>query len=283
MKSLFAGALLALAACMAMPATASSSKQQIDASMLLSGNITVSPDGSVQSYGIDQSGKVPAAVMQLLAKTIPRWRFQPVLRNGQPVAAMANMSLRIVATPQGNHRYNIAVAGTRFGDPSNGTIVSLLRTNIGPMYPREAIKERVSGTTYLIVQVDRQGHVTKAAAEQVNLRIVGPNILMKRWRKLLADASVKWIMKRAFKVPTTGPEATKDHWLVRVPVTFRIRGPSSPRIASYGEWSPYAPGPRATIPWAQAELHTAESPDAMPDHGVQLAGASLHRIEPPQS
>lgn len=62
-------------------------RKQVELSMLLSGNIVVEKDGSVGSYTVDQREKIPPGVLQLLESNVPKWQFEPVLVDGQPVRA----------------------------------------------------------------------------------------------------------------------------------------------------------------------------------------------------
>lgn len=70
-------------------------------------------------------------------------------------------------------------------------------------------------------------------------------------------------MKWRYDVPTVGPEAAKDHWIVVVPVVYSIAG-SAP--VSYGKWHAYVPGPERNVPWARDNAN-ADS-DAVTEDGA---------------
>jgi len=44
-----------------------------------------------------------------------RWRFEPVLLDGKPVAAKAPMSMRVVASKRDDGNYNIGIRSAYFG------------------------------------------------------------------------------------------------------------------------------------------------------------------------
>src|SRR3546814_13701374 len=66
-------------------------REQTEASMLLTGKISINADGSVAGYEILQADKVPDYVLSNLAEWVPDWRFKPVLVGGKAVPARATM------------------------------------------------------------------------------------------------------------------------------------------------------------------------------------------------
>lgn len=63
--------------------------------MLLTGTIVVGPDGSMKSYELDKTDKIPANITALVSNATQQWHFDPVTRDGQAVTAKARMSLQI--------------------------------------------------------------------------------------------------------------------------------------------------------------------------------------------
>ena len=111
----------------------------------------------------------------------------------------------------------------------------------------------VSGEVFLVLQIGRDGHVTQAAARQVNLYRLTDDPA--HFRKILARASLKAARSWQFKIPTVGPEAAKQHWLVQVPVNYTLE--NRPRDACGAipcsrqyAWRAYVPGPVRDIPWS---------------------------------
>ena len=255
--------------------------------MLLTGSITVTPQGAVQSYTVEKSASLPAPVQRLLVQNVPHWRFQPVISNGQAVAAKTAMHLRIVASPTDKDHYALRIASEWFGDPAGHGGLSY-KNRTPPLYPERALMDRVSGTVYLIAHINRQGQFDKVATEQVDLRVRGPETLMRLWRKVLADASVQavshWTLNVPAKgMPAEGPLAHHKDWIVRVPISYSIRGYDTPQAHRYGQWTAYIPGPREKIPWLKPNAFDPDNADALPDNGLYLAQQSLHLLATPKS
>jgi len=251
-------------------------RERVEASMVVTGSIGVTPQGTVLGYTLDQPQKLPPPVVDLIARTIPRWTFQPVLRGGKPVAAKAGMRLRVVARPMGEGRFQIDLRSAWFGDPGQGIKRDKAEQ---PRYPMQAIRGRVEGTVYLVLRLDRAGRVSDAAAEQVNLRVIAGDLEMKRWRELFAKATVD-----AAKAWTFSPADPSDHALyrdVRVPVTYRLNtsGTSPADESTYGQWQTYVPGPLEPVPWSDADRMLSGGVDALPDDGVYGA-PSLSLLTP---
>lgn len=248
-------------------AAASAAEPHLQASMVVTGTITVNPDGSVKDYTLHDPDGLPPAVRQIVQATVPAWQFVPVVENGAPVTAEAGMSLRVVADWPSIHakQATIRVIGAAFGCdarsrarlpdecPPDSTIAS--RSRKPPRYPLDAVRARVGGEVFLVLEVGRDGHVLQAAARQVNLYSLTDQ--QARFREMLANASIEAARGWTFKVPAAGPDAERDHWVVTVPINYMIGHPRthtgtllrsrSPRAQN--EWKAYVPGPVRIIPW----------------------------------
>lgn len=252
-----------------------STRASVEASMLVTGTIGITPQGTVLAYTLDHPEKLPPAVADLIGKNVPRWMFEPVLRDGKPVAAKAKMSLRVVATPVSDGNFKLAVRSAYFGDPAQG-----LKTHefIGPRYPMQAIRSRVEGTVYLVLRIDRAGKVTDEAAQQVNLRVIARDKEMEYWRGLFAKASLD--AARQWTFTAADPS---DHALyrdVRVPVSYQLTESfSTPRKPHYGQWEAYVPGPLEPVPWSDEDRMLTGGADALPGDGVYGA-PSLSLLTP---
>ncbi|WP_049622225.1 energy transducer TonB [Frateuria defendens] len=252
-------------------------RKRVEASMLVTGSIVVAPDGSVQSYALDQPEKLPPAVVELVGKSAPQWRFRPVQVDGRPATAKAAMSLRVVADQLGGDRYTVSIRDTRFGQDAPGERPAL-QDRRAPAYPREAVMARVSGTVYLLLRVGRDGRVEDEAAEQVNLGAVASDNELAHWRQVLAQAALGAARGWHFEPPTAGPRAGAKEWVVRVPVAFRLRERGA-GLPGYGQWEAYVPGPREPVPWLHQK--PVAGGDALPDGGVYLVGGDLQLAAPP--
>lgn len=270
--ALFAGAAVA-----AKPSDAS---QQIEASMVVTGSINVEPDGSVSGYKLDRPEKLPQGVVDLVAKAVPAWAFEPVLVGGKAVPARAKMSLLVFARQLAPERYEIGIRSANFGDEGRaraaGESTSAKKMD-PPRYPSEAGRLGVSGIAYVVVRIGRDGRVEDAMIEQVNLKTMGSPEQMAAWRDGFAKASLAAARKWTFHPPTVGEEVDAPYWLARVPTDYETRGTSE---VAYGKWNMYLPGPRTLVPWQDIEQSSASSPDATDGSGVYSLRQSLHLLTP---
>jgi hypothetical protein len=258
-------------------------KRSVEASMLVTGEIAVNPDGSVYGYSLDHRDKLPTTVVNLIGQTLPGWKFTPVKVNGKPELAKASMSLRIVAKQVDATHDAISVEGAAFGADaaeSSGTsqcanaacLTYLARRP--PDYPRNLVNDLVSGTVYLVLEVDRQGRVAQVAVEQVDLRRIADGATLGRWRRELGDVSLAAARKWTFQVPQAGPGDGSDHWIVFIPVNYAIDVVGQTKKIGepdYGQWDAYVPGPVNSIPWAEeqrSQVATKRNADAIPDNGT---------------
>lgn len=240
-----------------LPAVAAAAEPHVQASMIVTGTITVDTDGSVGGFTLRDQDALPPGVVRLLHQSIRGWQFEPVMAAGKPVTAKAGMEVRVVADSVDADHTVLRIAGANFGCdiyrvknllpgacPPNAMIRYARR--IQPMYPPEAVRDGVSGIVYLVLEIDRDGNVARAEATQVNLyhRVAYPE----RGRKILADSARAAAVKWKYVMPTTGPDAGKDHWVVRVPVSYAFPGAQPDR--GNGHWRAYIPGPVKDVPWA---------------------------------
>lgn len=267
-------ALLLTALCMGVAAQAGNTlaaRKQVESSLLLKGTITIARDGSVLSHTLDSTEELGDKLTKFVDGSIDKWHFEPVEVDGHAVIATVPMSLRLIAKPTNDGNMSVAITSTHFGNsegahPSGG--VARRDRLVPPEYPEAALRVGGKGEVYLIAQVGRDGSVINVDAEQVNLRVIGTERDMAMMRKLFTDAAVKAARRWTFTPPTTGVSANKDSWLVRVPVVFVI-GSKGTQAIKQGQWDSYVPGPRNMhMPWAQEQLRTAGSPDALPEGGV---------------
>lgn len=280
MKRWLLGLLCVLLSGAALAAGPTEVRKRIQASMLLTGSIVVAPDGSVRSYAIDKAEKLPSAVSELIANSIPHWKFEPTLLDGKPVAAKAKMSLRLVAKPVGDDNYSISISGTQFGQDAPGESISY-KDRVAPTYPYQAVQARVSGTVYLVLRVGRQGRVQEAEAEQVNLAVVANDLELERWRKVLARSALMAARKWTFNLPRSGEHMNDEYWIAWVPVTYSLRVFGERPVYEYGKWEAYVPGPRQLVPWIDDPRLLSGSVDALPEGGIHLLGRDGLRLITP--
>lgn len=264
--------------CMVLPMLGLAAEPRIEGSMLVTGTITVNPQGGVQSYAVQDLDKLPPAVQQIIQTTVSRWQFVPINADGKAVTAEAGMSLRIVADMVDAQHATIRIAGAAFGcdarPKSNlpgecpaGTAVRYAHRD-PPSYPMDALQARVGGEVFLVLQIGRDGRVSQAAVRQVNLYSVTD--WPAHYRKALANATLRAGSKWQFSIPTTGPNAAKDHWVVQVPINYTLGPCCSAPTHRYGQWNAYLPGPVQDVPWAHENVSGASrtSADAIVSGGL---------------
>lgn len=287
-KRVLLGGLLALFSVVALAAGPGAVRKQAEASMLVTGDVLIQPDGTVSGWDLDQRDKLPAAVVGLVEKSASTWRFEPVMVDGVARKARARMSLRVVAerVEGDDESYRITIQGSHFGGEAEdageqealASTDRLYRIKMGPpRFPEAAFHAGATGTVYLVLRIDRSGAVTDVIAEQVNLRVAGSEAQMKQLRKMFGQSAVAAARKWTFRPPTTGEGADDAFYSVRVPVDYRFQGD---KVAGYGEWEAYIPGPRAEIPWREQAVDPNETPDALVAGGVYQDGDGLKLLTP---
>lgn len=273
-KALFA-ALLAIVATAAQAAT----RQAIESSAVVNGTLVLAKDGTVQAAVIDDPAQYGQPIANLVHNAALQWRFQPVLRDGEPVVAKSSLHARVVLKQMPDGNYSARIKGVTFGDDDANSTDELQYTkgNVQkiPHYPEAAISARVQGTVYLSVHVDRTGHVVQAAAEQVNLDDIGPDAVLRQYREILAKASLDAARKWTFVIPTTGRLAKRDNWTAHIPVTFRLKKAT----ADVDDvWQTYVPGPYTPAPWI--DKPDVNAVDAVAGEGVRTDGAGPTLLTP---
>lgn len=263
----------------AIAAESASAAGRAEASMLVTGSVTLAPDGTVRSYSIYRREALPKPVAELIDKNAPAWRFERVRVQGQAVAAVANMSLRVLATPMGNDQYALRIRGAHFGKQDQGKGIRRLGFT-RPIYPQSVLQARVGGTVYLLIKLDDQGRVAEVAAEQTDLDAAGPDRSMDRWRSALERSSIAAARSWKFTVPAPAAGRPREMHLVRVPVRYALRRPGLGSQPRYGQWDIYIPGPRQIVPWLNDPTMLSDSADALPDDGVFPIGSGLHLTSP---
>lgn len=269
LSATLAVAFLAGAAPAADAQTARQARQEVEASMLVTGEVDISRSGQITAHRLDQPDKLPGLVVNLIEQAMPALRFEPVLVDGVPADARARMSLRLIATPVGDGNMNVRIASAHFGDqPETGLGEGAESVRIvdmkPPRYPANVARAGGKGTVYLLVKVDRNGSVGDVAAEQTNLTVLGNARVMQSIRNSLAKAATDSARTWTFAPPTEGAAAVRDHWVVRVPVSFHL---GSVEEAGYGEWSGYHPGEQTRPAWA-APTQPGFSPDSLAAGGI---------------
>ncbi len=219
-------------------------REQVEASMLVTGSVDIAPDGTVSGYELDKQEELPREVIKILAGTVPEWRFKPVLIDGVPSAVRSRTSIRLQAKQVDEDNYLIEIAGVHFGSHTDADVPTSRKLR-APSYPAHLALAGVGGTVYLILKIARDGAVEDVMSERVDLVAISSEPAMRRMRDGLERAALGAARKWVFAPPVSPDDA--PFWLVRVPVEFI---PPNRSISQYGEWQAYVPGPRQENPWS---------------------------------
>ena len=273
--------LLCLALCgIAAAQAADTAPGHTEASLLVNGHILLAQDGTVSAFDLDHQDQLPAPVVDMIKRSSARWRFEPVLENGAPVAAKAPMHLRIVASPAADGQtFQVRIASATFANGSYAHGVTYKDHSAMLTYPDAAVRAGIGGTVFLVLRIQRDGTVGDAAAEQVNLDHTGSEGVLRQLRNALAESSVRVARKWVFN-PPAGPHKYDDSWIIRMPITYKLQTDQTrgPRDLA---WQVYSPGPKASIPWLDEYRRTHKEDsvgaDALPD-GLHLVGDGPHLI-----
>lgn len=235
-------------------------RKQAVASMVITGEIGVDARGHVVSHRVDEAEKVPAGVVDLLAKAVPQWRFEPVVVDGVARPARSKMRVRVVARKLEDGNYSVVFQDADFPgvDPAPGEYPASKKM-VPPRYPVGALRAGASAAVFVVVRVGPDGRAEDAVAEQVNLPFVASEKVMASFRRVFAEAAVRAALASEFTPPTVGERVGKSS-SVRVPYVFQVEGGKLVDVP-YGQWASYVPGPFNPAPWRVGEL--GGSPDLM--------------------
>lgn len=248
-------------------------RSSVEQSMLVTGTISVGPTGHVSGYTLDKADKLPVGIRGLVGDSVLKWEFEPMQVDGLPASARNRMTLRVIARHLDDKQIRIRLSGVNFSPMvANDDARVTAKRAVPPRYPRAARKEGVAGTVYAAVKVGRDGKVLDTHVNQVDLRILGSESQLPRWRGLLGDAVTDAIKRWEFTAPAEGNEADSPHWSVMVPVAFSLTGTRRRGKTGHGEWEAYVPGPYTPAPWKITDVDSdGRSANALVDGGVYMA------------
>ncbi|MEA9557145.1 hypothetical protein VC273_14870 [Xanthomonas nasturtii] len=279
------GILFSLAAMGVAHAKPDAARLQIEASMNVTGELTLTPDGTVTAVALVDEERLPAAVRERIKHSVAAWRFDPVKDDGNALPARLPMSLLLVAKPGDDNQYRVSIRSAHFGGQTPQGVSAQPNGMAPPPYPANAFRGGATGVVYLLLKIGRDGKVEDVVAEQVNLTALVPESKRARWRKEFADASIAKARSWTFTPATAGSERNAPFWEMRVPVTFDIAASEKDLDAKQKKWQSYLPGPRQTASWRMQNdaAATTDSPDALPGSGLfSVRGEGVRLLTPLQ-
>jgi hypothetical protein len=253
----------------AFAASAGRYDKRVEASMLVTGELVVAPDGAVKSYKLDRADALPPETRELLAELVPGWELDVANADGSPLQSPAavKMSVQLLARPIAgvDDKLRVTIQDTAFWDPKAPVQVEAKGKLTPPEYPPFAGRSGVSGIVYVVLRLNPDGAVAETHVERVDMTVLADEKTLRKFSKVLAEAAVGAAKQWTFDI---APErlAKPEPVAVRVPVDFKLR--TTPK-AEYGRWQAYVPGPYAPIPW---QNRTADGDDIEGGIGAMVPG-----------
>jgi hypothetical protein len=250
----------------------------VESSLTVEGDIEINSKGDVQKVTLSQRDKLADDIASFVEKRVSTWKFQPVLLNGEPVAASSKMSVFLIAKKNSEGGHSVRIASASFNNAKPGEVVSGNKL-LPPKFPREALHAGARSTVYLAVRVGQNGEVIEAAARRVDMRVLASPSDMKKLRDMFAQASIKAARNWTFTPPTTGDSTKQPYWTVFVPVEFAISDGEDFKPIAYGQWDTYVRGPSELIPWPIPDGEEEKLSALTPGSAYQL-GSGLQLLTP---
>ncbi|WP_167285145.1 energy transducer TonB [Marilutibacter alkalisoli] len=245
-------------------------RKQVEASMLVTGEVVVAPDGAVQSYSLDRADALPTEVKQLLAEVVPGWELDVAKADGDPLQSPAavRMSVQLLARPipGADDQLRVMIQDTAFWDPKAPVQVEAKGKLTPPEYPPFANRSGMSGIVYVVLRLNPDGAIAETHVERVDMTVLSDEKTLRKFSKILAKAAVDAAKQWTFSI---APErlARPGPIDVRVPIEF-ISWNQTPK-AEHGRWRAYVPGPYAPIPW---QSRTADGGEVKGHIGAMVPG-----------
>lgn len=202
------------------------------------GDITIDEGGNVASHKIETP--VSKTVQSLIERTVKKWKFEPVLREGSPVYAKSGMKLEVVAIPvEGGLQLRVDKASFRAGRRA--------RRMTPPQYPTAEHNRGFSAEILLAVRVDGAGDVRDTFVAQSMLKSGGESVSNSRANRNFEKAALVAAKTWKFEPADLSMGEEADATLI-VPVEF-MREYSA--LAASG-CKPGEAGAKRLIPWMPA-------------------------------
>lgn len=254
--------LLALCAFTALAGRYDKMGKRVEASMLVTGELVVAPDGAVKSYQLDRADALPPETRELLAEVVPSWELDVANADGSPLqsSAAVKMSVQLVARPISDvdDKFRVTIQDTAFWDPKAGFEVKAKGMLTPPKYPPFAARSGMSGIVYVVMRLNPDGTVAETHVERVDMTVLSDEKTLRKFSKVLAEAALDAAKQWVFNI---APErlAKPNPVAVRVPISFTF----PEKNAEYGRWQAYVPGPYAPIPWQNRRADGSDVEDGI--------------------
>lgn len=270
--------LCALLAC-SFAATAKgpgAARKLIESSLHVTGTIDITPAGDVVAHTLDQQEKLPKGIVDIAARLVSQWKFEPVVLQANAIGR-SKMSLLFVGKKRDDGSVSLELRSASFGGGAGDEGVRIAEGNRKLAYPMQLMRNGVSGSVFLQLKIGRDGKVMNIDASHVNLRVIGSEQEMKLWRDIFVRSTIATVKDWSFVVPQSGPGAEAGHWFGTLPISFMFEGE---KPGEYGRWETYVAGPKALIPWLQDSPLADGNVDALTPNAFHAAGAGRRLLTP---
>lgn len=256
-------------------------RRQAESSLRVTGDIDISADGEVVGYTLDKPEKLPKGIVDMVARIAPHWAFEPVALDGKAVSR-SRMTLQFVAKQQQDGSLSVALRSGSFDNPSPDSRPSIDKRGFRmPNYPIGALQgAMVSGIVYVVVRYDRGGTLIDVDAERVDLRVIGSEAQMARWRDVLARSTLSAAKGWKLVVPDGALPQGETYGTGRIPVAYNVDDDDTTGRPPYGRWETYIPGPQKLIPWWDATPMAATAPDTLAPGAFHDGGTGRRLLTP---
>ena len=246
-----------------------------ETALLVTGTIDVDAPGNVVGFTIDQPDKLPAGVIKMANENIPAWTFEPTTLPDGVRATRMRMSMLFVAREVSKGQFEVSLRHPSFWAMDARRSIKVKSGSRWFEYPPAALDYGVTGTVFLVVRFDRSGKIVDAVVEQVNLGVVDTEGRMAMWRDMLGKSVLRRVRHVQVEIQDGLFAAGEQTLVARLPVKFTINTRGD---VPYGKWVAYVPGPRAAVPWPDAQGLTASAPDALLPDMLQTNDARTRRM-----
>jgi hypothetical protein len=252
-------------------------RKQVESALHVTGTIDITATGDVVAHALDQPEKLPKGIVDMAARLLPQWKFEPVALQEKTISR-SKMNLLFVGRKLDDGKYSVELRSATFSgiNPEESVGIAPKGRRL-PIYPIGLVDAGISGTVFLIVKIGRDGKVLDVDTSHVNLRVIGSESQMKQWRDLFARNSISAAKQWTFVPPTSGPEADKGYWLGTLPIDYVME---QEKIPAYGQWQTYVAGPKKVIPWQDETLMAEGNTDALTPNTFHTAGSGRRLLTP---
>ncbi len=271
--------LCALLACSPLAPAQHKAYKEVESSLLVTGTIDVTPAGDVATYALKESGKLPTGIVDMVASVAPHWKFEPIALQDKAISR-SEMSLLFIAKKQENGKFSLTLRSAYFMAPAptaKEERLSIDKTNFKPpVYPLSLQNDGVTADVYVAVKVGRDGRLIDADVMQIDLRKVGSQPQLRRWRNAFERSALAAASLWTFLVPAAGADKDKPYWVGTVPLSYTFDA----EPPAYGTWRTYVPGPYTAIPWMNEQSVADRDPGAMSPNTFHAEGESRRLLTP---